>query len=291
MKLSVSYFLWLAVVMVTCSHSEDPEVKVTDLKLVMDLPDELIENSGLIYYQGLLWNINDGGNEASIYGINPAETSVKRKVVIKGAVNTDWEDISQDEAHIYIGDFGNNLGDRKDLRIYIADKADLTPGADSIPVTGIIEFSYENQTDFTPAENYTTPWDCEAFIVGGDSIVVFTKNWQANTTSLYTMPAKAGNYKAHLRKIYDLQGLVTSAAYNATTHELLVLGYQNYNPFIVEKPNFDLSEMSFQGSKKTLFTNMIGTQTEGIAYGPSDEVYVTCEKSPLVNQKLFRLER
>ena len=32
--------------------------------------------------------------------------------------NVDWEDITQDETHIYIADFGNNNGNRTDLKIY-----------------------------------------------------------------------------------------------------------------------------------------------------------------------------
>ena len=36
--------------------------------------------------------------------------------------NTDWEEISQDKDFIYIGDIGNNSGNRDDLKIYRAGK-------------------------------------------------------------------------------------------------------------------------------------------------------------------------
>ena len=97
-----------------------------------------------------------------------------------------------------------------------------------MPVAGIINYSYEDQTDFTPAANYSTPWDCEAFVVLDDSVILFTKDWQSNQTSLYTLPAKAGNYTAKFRKRYNISGLVTAAAWSKSKKELLLLGYQNY---------------------------------------------------------------
>ncbi len=291
MKFGITRYLWLAAIMFTCSQSEDEVSKVTDLKLLMELPAELAENSGMISWQGLLWNINDGGNKASIYAVDPSDTGIQRTIAVKGATNTDWEDISQDNEHIFIGDFGNNLGDRQDLKIYILNKADVTSHSDSVPVSGIIAFSYEDQTDFTPAESFTTPWDCEAFIIAGDSIVVFTKNWQANTSSLYSLPARAGTYVARLRKKIDTHGLVTSAVYREDQHELLLTGYQSYIPFFMQVPDFDLTGMSFAGSKKTVFSDKVGTQTEGVAVTPSGDIYISCESSPLVHQSLFKLER
>jgi hypothetical protein len=281
--------VWLALVLITCSHTEEP-VKEPKLSRVCGFPEELKENSGMTEYADLLWNINDGGNEAAIYGFGAKDTVVHRKVIIREAVNTDWEDITQDEKHLYIGDFGNNLGDRRDLRIYILNKQDILSSSDTVPVAGTISFSYQYQTDFTPAANYTTPWDCEAFVVLGDSVILFTKDWQSNQTSLYTLPAKAGNFTAKFRKRYNISGLVTAAAWSKTKKELLVLGYQNYTPFISVVPDFGLDNLSFADIRRINFPDLIGTQTEGIAYSGDGSVYVSCEKSPLVMQTLFRAE-
>jgi hypothetical protein len=281
---------WLALSLVTCSHTEDP-VKDPKLSRVCTFPLELQENSGMTEYADLLWNINDGGNEAAIFGFGLKDTVVHQKLIIREAVNTDWEDITQDKKHLYIGDFGNNLGDRRDLRIYILNKEDILPTSDTISSAGIISYSYEDQTDYTPAANYSTPWDCEALIVIDDSIILFTKDWQTNQTSLYTLPAKAGKYTAKFRKKYNISGLVTATAWSESKKELLILGYQNYTftPFISVVPDFSLNNLSFIDLRRINF-DMFGTQTEGIAYSSDGSVYVSCEKSPVFLQTLFKAE-
>jgi hypothetical protein len=284
---------WLALALVTCSHTEDP-AKVPELSRVCEFPEVLKENSGMTEYSDLLWNINDGGNEAAIYGFGIKDTILHRKVIIREATNTDWEDITQDEQHIYIGDFGNNLGDRRDLRIYLLNKQDLLPTSDTMRVEGIIGFSYQDQSDFTPAANFATPWDCEAFVVMGDSVILFTKDWQSNQTSLYTLPAKAGNYSAKLRKRFNISGLVTAAAWSKTKKELLILGYENYTPFISVVPDFSLDNLTLAGIRRNNFPEFLGTQTEGIAYSADGSVYVSCEglSSPFANSRptLFRVD-
>ena len=157
---------WLALALVTCSHTEDP-VKEPKLSRVCTFPEVLKENSGMTEYGIYCGTSMMAVMKQPFMDSVQIDTGVHQKVIIRDAVNTDWEDITQDENHLYIGDFGNNLGDRRDLRIYILNKSDLLPSSDTIPVAGIISYSYENQTDFTPAANLTTPWDCEAFVVIG----------------------------------------------------------------------------------------------------------------------------
>jgi hypothetical protein len=280
---------WIALALVTCSHTEDP-VNTPKLSRICTYPAELEENSGMTEYSGLLWNLNDGANEAAIFGFNSKDTVLKRKVMIRQAVNTDWEDITQDDGHLYIGDFGNNLGDRRDLKIYILNKPDLSASSDTMPVAGIINYSYEDQSDFNPAANYSTPWDCEAFVVVEDSVIVFTKDWQSNHTRLYTLPAREGTYKARFRKEYNISGLVTAAAYSKSKKELMLLGYQGYTltPFISVVPDFSLNNFSFANTKRVNF-NLFGCQTEGIAYSSDGSVLVSCEKSGYL-QTLFKAE-
>jgi hypothetical protein len=185
------------------------------------------------------------------------------------------------------------MGNRHDLHIYITDKPDLTTLSDSVAVTGVISFSYEDQLDFAPGAVNETPYDCEAFAVIGDSLLLFTKDWQSQHTSLYTLPARAGDYTARFRKKYDISGLVTAAAYSAEEQELLLLGYPKFvpfTPFMLEVPDFSLKNLTFSGNRRINFTYSGGTQTEGIAYSRDGNVYVSCEKSPLVLQTLFKAE-
>jgi hypothetical protein len=59
---------------------------------------------------------NDSGGQANLYEIN-ASTGALRTVAITNATNVDWE-YAQDASYIYIGDIGNNFGNRTDLKIY-----------------------------------------------------------------------------------------------------------------------------------------------------------------------------
>ena len=91
---------------------------------ITSLPRVLNETSGLIFYKGLLWTINDSGGKNVVYGFD-FNGEIQHEIEIKDAKNNDWEEIAQDEKHIYIGDFGNNNGMRKDLKIYKIKKKDI----------------------------------------------------------------------------------------------------------------------------------------------------------------------
>lgn len=287
--MKIAYSIGIALILVTCSHTDDHAEEQTLVK-IGEFPAEMKENSGMTEYQDLLWNINDSGNEPALFGYNKQTNTLDRKLIIKGAVNTDWEEISQDQQHLYIGDFGNNSGDRQDLRIYIIDKSDLQTTGDSISFSGMINFTYPDQTDFTP-HNINTPFDCEAFIAMDDSLILFTKDWQTEQTTLYTLPARDGDFTARKRKKYNVSGLITGAAYSITRKELMLLGYHNYVPFIRIVHNFSLTDLNFSNSIRIDFEKFIGAQTEGIAYSADGSVYVSCEQSSSVfTQTLFRAE-
>jgi len=81
----------------------------------------------------------------------------------------------QDKDYLYVGDFGNNLnGNRTDLKILRIRKNSVLVNPLKIDT---INFSYSNQTNFTPTGTNNTDFDCEAFIVASDSIYLFTKQW------------------------------------------------------------------------------------------------------------------
>jgi hypothetical protein len=294
MQLKFSNIIWMALMLVTCSHTQDPAEENTLVK-IGEFPSSMQENSGMTELNDLLWNINDGGNEPAIFGYNKTSNSLDRKVIIAGASNTDWEEITQDDLHLYIGDFGNNAGDRRNLRIYILDKAELQANTDTIPYSGLLTFSYSDQTDFSAEGVNNTAYDCEAFTVLGDSLLLFSKDWLTEQCRVYTLPAKAGDYTARFRKKFNVSGLVTGAAYNAGKKELMLLGYRNFMPFIRIVHGFELNDLNFNNSIRIDFEKFLGAQTEGIAYSADGSVYISCEHSysdllgiTLFNPTLFR---
>ena len=84
---------------------------------IIPLSKTINETSGLEYFNGQFITHNDSGGEAALYSFNQ-EGEVIATYEVLNAKNKDWEDITQDDSHVYIGDHGNNKASRKGLKIY-----------------------------------------------------------------------------------------------------------------------------------------------------------------------------
>jgi hypothetical protein len=193
------------------------------LPLKTPLADAVAESSGLLYLGGKLWTLNDSGNTPELFRIDSTSGRVVQQVRLTNATNVDWEDLTADAQYVYVGDFGNNPGNRRDLRILRVAQADLGPAATTATAQEI-NFSYPDQTDFTPRPNQHN-YDCEAFFFANDSLHLFTKNWADLQTRYYTVPAQPGTHVAHLKGTFNVNGLVTAAARNAAGTVTGLLGY------------------------------------------------------------------
>lgn len=76
------------------------------------------ETSGLLFAGGTVWTQLDGGHPHRLFQVDTLTGAVLREVEIANAANTDREDICTDGRWVFVGDFGNNNGNRRDLRIY-----------------------------------------------------------------------------------------------------------------------------------------------------------------------------
>jgi len=125
--------------------------QIEDFKEKFELPNEVAETSGLLFLNGKIITHNDSGDAPNLYELDSLTGNLLRTINISNATNLDWEDITEDETYIYIGDFGNNNGNRTDLKIVRITKADYL---NSNSVTAdFITFSYEDQTDFSIRTN------------------------------------------------------------------------------------------------------------------------------------------
>lgn len=258
-----------------------------NVTLITTLEYNLEESSGLIQVDGRLITHNDSDSEAKLYEINPSTGNVSRTVNISNATNIDWEDICHDENYIYIGDFGNNDGNRTNLKIYRVSIADyLTNNTVS---ADIIHFNYAEQTDFTPNYNGTN-YDAEALFYHEDKLYVFSKNWEDQKTNLYEIPNTPGNYSVNKKATFNVDGLITGADFVADTNKIILIGYYYSDNFIVELNQFNFDDYTSTPQKYNIdIPYGTSTQTEGITYVGDNTYYITSERYQGKTQALSKL--
>lgn len=231
------------------------------------LPDEVKETSGLIFYDNAFWTINDSGNAPILYKLDTVTGNIIQRITVLNSTNVDWETLAQDEDYIYIGDVGNNSGNRDDLGIYILTKANIPSSGDASVNSSHISLTYSDYPNVHVKRNENN-FDCEALITIGDSLYLFSKDWGDNQTRLYRLPKTPGDYVAQLLYTYDANGLVTGADYNATAKEVTLIGYDKDTaiPFFWLLFNYhDL--VLFSGNKRRIdLVSIVSNQSEGITY-------------------------
>lgn len=246
-----------------------------------ELPDDVKETSGLLFFNEKAITHNDSGDGPYLYEIDTINGNISRVITITNATHRDWEDISQDDTHIYIADIGNNNGNREDLKIYKILKSDYSS---STNVTAqIITFSYEDQTDFSSQPNNTN-FDAEAIAVYQDTLLIFTKNWVDNKTNAYAIPTTPGNHVAEKVSNYDVEGLITGVTYNPYTDAFLFSGYNAILfPFLIYVDQNRPPSLNIFGGNVTKI-NLVdpiyleqGSQIEGITYFESNKYYISRE--------------
>ena len=260
------------------NHSPEPYV---------DLPSSLNESSGLIYYSEGIWTFNDSEGEPVIFKVDTLSGNILQEVTISNGNNTDWEDIAQDEDYIYVGDFGNNAGNRKDLAVYKIDKADIPSTGNATVTAEIIAYSYADQEDFTTQVN-NNEYDCEAMISSGGKLYLFTKNWVSETSRLYELPAEPGTYDIWPVDTLNVEGLVTGAAYSEELGQIVLSGYRYYVPFIFLLFDYH-DDRFFSGNKRKIgLSGVFGAQTEGICFKKNYQTLLSCEASA-IEQQVFTI--
>lgn len=252
------------------------------------LSDTLQETSGLIHWNSRIWTHNDNA-DTNLYAINTSSGAIEMIKPLPGVLNTDWEEISQDENYVYIGDFGNNSsGNRANLHILRILKSSLN-GNQEIDT---IAFSYCDQTDFAAVQPNTTNFDCESFIVSADSIYLFTKRWGDKQTFLYALDKIPGTHTAMLRDSLNVQGLITGAHYIEDRKLITLCGYTAaLQPFIYALYDFP-DHHFFSGNRRKFGISLPYTQIEGISTEDGLRYYLSNEKFGSLNipPKLYMVD-
>ena len=238
----------------------------------VQLPTELNETSGITRFQQGLVTHNDNSDE-QLYVIDTLNGAILQTFSLNGTSNIDWEEITQDSLYLYVGDFGNNAGNRTDLHILRIEKSSLLEGTLAIDT---IAFAYEDQIDFTPS-NQNTAYDCEAFIAGTDSLFLFTKNWNDLSTVCYSVPKIPGNYLAQRKDSSAVNGLITGAAYLPNKRLIILSGYSSLlQPFMYLLIDFEGTDF-FSSLQQKINPSLNFHQIEGVSTTNGLDVYLTNE--------------
>ncbi|MDQ3277692.1 MAG: hypothetical protein M3Q06_05170 [Bacteroidota bacterium] len=271
----------------SCTYKKttySPPVKIDPISPALE------ESSGLQWAGGSLWAFNDGGHAAVLFRIDTASAKILQTVVLAGATNIDWEDIAFDGTYLYIGDFGNNGGNRKDLAIYKLPLQEIPPPRTAksvtIPADKIerIQFRYADQPQPSEAKSVNnTRFDCEAMIVEGEKIHLFTKNWVENNTTHYVIDyVKAGSYVAKPLETFATNYLVTAADKVPGSDSLLLIGYQvrGIGAHFMHLLTGFRDGLYFNGNKRRIDLPSVAEigQVEGITFRNSRYGYISNEK-------------
>lgn len=243
------------------------------------------ETSGIAKDAFTYWTHNDSGNPSDIYQMSE-DGQIQNKVRLGDYYNKDWEDITTDGEHLYIGDFGNNFGNRKDLRILKVRLDSLASTRATVQDT--INFRFPDQTEFYGDYNHN--FDCESLIAFGDSLYLFTKNHLDHACRVYRVPKAEGTYDAELVGEFNTQGIISSAAVSPDGTKVALVGY-NYSgvmdPFIWILSDFKGAD--FFGGKTKRYNLDMKRQTEGIAFANDSTLMITAEKGLTRAASLFKV--
>lgn len=233
---------------------------------IATLSDSLKETSGLTFLKDKLYTLNDGGNTNEIFEIDKNSGKILSKLKTDFP-NKDWEAITSDGENFYIGDFGNNAGNRKDLAVYKVDfQGNYSKNS----------FNYSAQNDFSTrylSHNY----DAEAMIFLNKKIHVFSKEWSSKNISHYIVDVQNSENQSLVSLESFYAGFViTDAAY--FEGKLYVVGYTRKAKvyMMIFEENSEGLFFSKPLKKYKLGSFLSVGQVEGIAVN-QDGIYISNE--------------
>ncbi len=192
------------------------------IKKIGRLPKEVVESSGLALYSDLFITHPDSGNPPKLWGVKypfDVDKPINGEINLPPNVeNIDWEDLAQDDQeNLYIGDFGNNDNNRKDLSII---KLNLLENKFEL-----IEFNYPDQKEFPPKKNREKNYNCEAMLWAKGNLYLFSKNSGNKNVKMYKLPDTPGNYEAEIVDVLRLPLQITGADISHDGQFVALLSY------------------------------------------------------------------
>lgn len=246
----------------------------------------LHEASGLapsLKNPGLLWSINDGGNDAEIYLINQ-HAEIERIWILKGVANTDWEEVQTGIdpetrlPYIYIGEIGDNFNERPIKIIYAFEEPELANSPDTISLIKKINITLPDGAH-----------DMEAFLVDPITRNFFLFSKREDSIGVYRVPCVSSCDTLSAQKITTLPfSHIVGAGISPSGKELLLKDYRNV--YYWRRP-------SGKSVDEVLRTNFVSLpyrtemQGEAICFAANESGYFTLSESPIGRSRLFFYRR
>lgn len=249
-------------------------------RFVCKLPKALPESSGLVMTgPNFWWSHNDRLGEAELQAFDTMGNLV-HTLLVPGATKVDWEDLAHDPAgRLFIGDFGNNRNNRRDLAIYWFD----WDGRFIKGPVHTLHYSYPDQTNFPAPVNF----DMEGFFHHNDSLYLFSKNKNSGGNGyckIYRLPVDTGRFEAELLDSIQLGLPVTSADISPSGEMVVLLSYGKLFLF------FDFGDAHFWKGERLDMAIPV-SQTEAVAFASDTKIYLTNEQRSFFELDLYKALR
>lgn len=272
----------------SCQKESASGILNFNFEVMATLPTQIEEGSGIeITLDNTLWAFNDNSGKERLYQFDHAGTLLKELKI--DVPRIDWEDITQDEAgNFYLGDFGNNDNDRRDLKIYKLTPSDLVSTDNVKPA--VIHFTLEDQTQFPPT-NDQQHFDIEGMFAFGNQLFLVTKDRSKpflGKTKLYQLPNTIGIHTATLLDEFKTdskksKGAITSADISPDKTKVALLS----NEVVWVFENFSGTAF-FSGSVKR-FDLPVQRQMEGLVFSDDCLLLLINEKKSNQPGELYQI--
>ena len=265
--------------------SHDNQPPFARIPTVVTVPNTIKEASGLAASKsnpGSLWVHEDSGTPGQILLLKNTGSLI-RVVVIDGAVNIDWEDMSLSKGpdpslnYLYLGDVGDNSLNRTECAIYrLAEPSSTT---DTVRVFDKIRFQY-------PDGHH----DAEGILVEGNTRDIYIITKSDNPSAIYKLPypqdLTAVNQAVLSGKLSF--GGVTGAAMSPDNKEIIIKTYPALNYF-TRAAGVSI-EKALQNSPLSL-AYQVEPQGEAVAFAADNAGFYTLSEkafSPTVNLFFYK---
>jgi hypothetical protein len=193
-----------------------------------------LELSGIVKShtdKNVFWLHNDSGDQPRIFALDSMGQFYQSErykngegVVIAGATDVDWEDITIDNhGNVVIADLGNGTNDRRDLVLYVVPEP--APTASNTTFLKKIFVSYPNQKAFPDKKEFN--FDCEAIFFADGHFQMLSKHRSDTFTTLYRLDQEKSEEINPLTLVdkFNIGGKVTAADASPDGNRIAVITY------------------------------------------------------------------